>query len=563
MVHNSDPKYRYQGRKFPHDLSHNLMFTSSCGQLIPVLTDFLYPGDHVEIASNLFTRLAEVETAAFTKMREHIEYFFVPINHIISTFPQFIYGVGKNVSVLTTDPNTIATQVGVPILEPSTDYNAMITGKFDLFNQSVSGDAKRLLDMLEYSGAPDYNVLGVNGMGVNVLRICAYHKIFFDHYALQDRTIIDNSLYNLDDCLPNMPYIPFGTPSLRDASKFFSIHYRPFQHDYFSDMKVSPVETPSFAKNATSSLSANVNNWLSNRSNFKALNPQSVHNSDDASTVGFYDTSTSVSLYSLTSANIRALFAVDKLLEITRRSKKDYAHQTMAHFGSNVPEGISGSVYRLGSITQDLTIQDVDAGANSVYFDSQNNQAVPTSFLGQQGGKGVTMEKNLRPVKFTAPCHGILMGIYSCEPLVNYPDTMISRQNSYALREDFFTPEYDHLGMQPIFGYEMYAAYPSLRTNVYGWQYRYQESKQKFNRITTGFNTAGLSSWNTVRSTSQFFSNQEFAFYIPPTYLNSIMLVQYDNDDFGTDPLRHSLDFYYMKSSVMSNYSLPQLSGNV
>ena len=151
MVHNSDPNYSYQGRKFPHDLSHNLMFTSSCGQLIPVLSDFLYPGDHVEIATNLFTRMSEVETAAFTKMREHIEYFFVPMNHIISTYPQFIYGVGKNQSVLTTDPNTIATQVGIPILNPSTDYNALLTGKFDLFSQSLSGDAKRLLSKIVLS----------------------------------------------------------------------------------------------------------------------------------------------------------------------------------------------------------------------------------------------------------------------------------------------------------------------------------------------------------------------------------------------------------------------------
>lgn len=547
MAHKQDPSYTYQGKKFPHDLTHNLKFTTSVGHLIPVLADILYPSDHVKIKPVLFSRMADLETAAFTRLREHIEYFFVPMNQIISSFPQFIYGVGRNNSALIDASGTPL----VPILDATVDVDALITGA-DMFGITNKNNAKRLLDMCGYSSDVT-NVTSTNKLGCNVLPICAYHKVFFDHYAIQDRTNINPYLWNLDDSVAT-GFVQFGATS-RPAGDFFSLHYRPFMHDYYTDMKVSPLESAS-SINANGNLTGRVNNWLSNQSSFSAVNPSGATGTDDRTTVAYYDSSNNIQQKQFTTANIRAMFAVDKLLEITRRSKKDYAHQTLAHFGANVNEGISGRAYKIGSVTQELSIQDVDATACS-----DIGTGGLASFLGQQGGKGITVNQANRMVDFTAPCHGILIGIYSAEPIIDYPDNMMDRKWMYRYRQDFFTPEFDHLGMQPIFGYEINAADLGNRGTVYGWQYRYQESKQKFNRITTGFNTSGLSSWTTVRNQLQF-GNTENSFYISPYYLDPIMLVNFDQTDMGTDPLRHSLDQIYYKSSVMSNFSLPQLSGN-
>lgn len=547
MAHKQDPTYTYQGKKFPHDLSHNLKFTTSVGHLIPVLADILYPSDHVKVKPVLFSRMADLETAAFTRLREHIEYFFVPMNQIISSFPQFIYGVGRNNSALIDASGSPS----VPILDPTVDVDALITGA-DMFGITNKNNAKRLLDMCGYSSDVT-NVTSTNKLGCNVLPICAYHKVFFDHYAIQDRTNINPYLWNLDDSVAT-GFVQFGATS-RPAGDFFSLHYRPFMHDYYTDMKVSPLESAS-SINANGNLTGRVNNWLSNQSSFSAVNPTGATGSDDRTTVAYYDSSNNIQQKQFTTANIRAMFAVDKLLEITRRSKKDYAHQTLAHFGANVNEGISGRAYKIGSVTQELSIQDVDATASS-----DIGTGGLASFLGQQGGKGITVNQADRMVDFTAPCHGILIGIYSAEPIIDYPDNMMDRKWMYRYRQDFFTPEFDHLGMQPIFGYEINAADLGNRGTVYGWQYRYQESKQKFNRITTGFNTSGLSAWTTVRNQLQF-GNTENSFYISPYYLDPIMLVNFDQTDMGTDPLRHSLDQIYYKSSVMSNFSLPQLTGN-
>ena len=549
-LHKNDPSYTYQGKKFPHDCTHNLKFTTSVGHLIPVLSDLLYPGDHVKIKPLLFSRMADLETAAFTRLREHIEYFFVPLNQIISSFPQFIYGVGRNNSALIEASGTPC----IPTLDTTQDISALLTGA-DMFGITAIHNAKRLLDMCGYSSNTS-NVLSTSKMGVNVLPICAYHKAFFDYYAIQDRTHINPHLFNLDDCIAT-GFVQFGTG--RPAPDFFSLHYRPYMHDYYTDMKVSPLE--SFASfNANANLTGRINNWLGTRSQVIPVDPSGTvaTTSSDATTIRIPQPSGNLSANDYTTANIRAMFAVDKLLEITRRSKKDYSHQTLAHFGSSVNEGISGRSYKIGSITQELSIQDVDATAAST-----DASSTFTSILGQQGGKGVTDPRQQvdRLVDFTAPCHGILIGIYSAEPVIDYPDTMINKLWTYKNKEDFFTPEFDHLGMQPIFGYELNASTVASRSTVYGWQYRYQESKQKFNRITTGFTTSGLSSWTTVRNALQM-GNSENAFYISPYYLDPIMLVSFDQTDYGTDPLRHSLDQIYYKSSVMSNFSLPQLSGN-
>lgn len=547
MAHKQDPTYTYQGKKFPHDLTHNLKFTTSVGHLIPVLTDILYPSDHVKIKPVLFSRLADLETAAFTRLREHIEYFFVPMNQLISSFPQFIYGVGRNNSSLIDASGTPS----VPILDTTVDIDALIIGA-DMFGVTNKNNAKRLLDMCGYSSDVT-NVTSTSKLGCNVLPICAYHKVFYDHYAIQDRTNLNPYLWNLDDSV-NTGFVQFS-PTTRPAGDFFSLHYRPFMHDYYTDMKVSPLESLS-SINANANLTSQVNNWLGTNSYPVSVNPSGNSGADDRTTVAFSNTASAVPTKGLSTANIRAMFAVDKLLEITRRSKKDYAHQTLAHFGASVNEGISGRAYKIGSVTQELSIQDVDATASS-----DIGTGGLASYLGQQGGKGVTVQQADRMVDFTAPCHGILIGLYSAEPIIDYPDNMMDRKWMYRYRQDFFTPEFDHLGMQPIFGYEINASDLSNRGTVFGWQYRYQESKQKFNRITTGFNTSGLSAWTTVRNQLQF-GNTENSFYISPYYLDPIMLVAFDQTDMGTDPLRHSLDQIYYKSSVMSNFSLPQLTGN-
>ena len=60
------PKSRARLGRHGHDLSRRVLFTSSCGQLLPVLHDILSPGESVRINETLFTRTQPLKTAAVT-----------------------------------------------------------------------------------------------------------------------------------------------------------------------------------------------------------------------------------------------------------------------------------------------------------------------------------------------------------------------------------------------------------------------------------------------------------------------------------------------------------------
>lgn len=554
------PKFTYNGGKSPHDLSHRLLFTSTVGQMLPILSQNLLPDDHVKIGFNLFTRLADVKTSAFVRIREHIDVYFVPLVQLYSPFAQFIYGVGKNNSSWFGNTATDGKSFDhIPLLGHDTFQQIDYEQGFDMFGCSLEKDAKILFQLLGLSDDP-MNVFGENGVAVNPFKILAYNKIWYDWFAIADRTEIYPNSWNIDKWY-NYSVIPAGGWS----HSWINIHYRPWKLDYFTGVLPSPLES-SGSVNAQSNLRGQVRDWLSSQDRVVLLNnADDISSNDEITNVALrpddYKGTASTNLAKVTTSAIRSIFAVEKLLEITRRNGKNYADQTLAHFGAKVPQGIDSKSYHVGSISQDLTIQDVDAtAAGSATLESDEN----FSILGQVGGKGVTQNSNNNVLDFHAPCHGILMALYSAEPVLDYPNKMIDRQNLYGVREDYYTPEFDNLGMQPLFGINLNASSVDHRNDIYGWTYRYQELKEAYNRVTLGFTEEGLSDWRTVKDL-QYFANRERDFYVNPDFLNSIMLKSYDKSDtgFGTDPLRHACDIYLHKSSVMSNFSLPSLKNNM
>lgn len=564
------PKFTYNGGKSPHDLSHRLLFTSTVGQLLPILSQNLLPDDHVRIGFNLFTRMADVKTSAFVRIREHIDVYFVPIVQLFSPFEQFIYGVGRPGSSFfypldSTGPSPVPSGQPdrfdhIPMFGAVTFSSTSTIPDYDVFGVNNVKNLKALSALMGYSNTPQAFTATGATITVNPFKFLAYQKIFYDWFAIGDRTPIVAQAWNIDSC-----YTESVISSIHRNYLKVQMHYRPWKLDYFTGVLPSPLESSS-SLNAQSNLRGQVKDWLSSKDTVSLLdNSNTSSSSDDATNVGFipdlYKGTASGALGKVTTSAIRSIFAVEKLLEITRRSGKNYADQTAAHFGAKVPQGIDNKSYHIGSISQDLTIQDVDAtAAGSASLESDEN----FSILGQVGGKGVTSQSNNRSLEFHAPCHGILMALYSAEPILDYPNSMIDRQNLYNVREDYYTPEFDNLGMQPLFGINLNVQDTPYLNKIYGWTYRYQELKESFNRVTLGFAETGLSDWRTVKPLSSML-NAEKDFYVNPDYLNSIMLKSYDKlaPDFGSDPLRHCVDIYLHKSSVMSNFSLPSLKNNM
>ena len=70
------------------DLSRRNCFSSKVGELLPVATVECIPGDSFKIKTTSFTRTVPCQTAAFTRINEYFDWFFVPYRLLYTTFNQ-------------------------------------------------------------------------------------------------------------------------------------------------------------------------------------------------------------------------------------------------------------------------------------------------------------------------------------------------------------------------------------------------------------------------------------------------------------------------------------------
>lgn len=101
------------------DLSHRHMFTAQFGELLPVFTQWVNPNETFKIGYNGKTRTAALNTDAFTRIRENIQYYFVPFQSLWKYFEQQVNNLtkgdaGQNISKFassSTDASQITTSL--------------------------------------------------------------------------------------------------------------------------------------------------------------------------------------------------------------------------------------------------------------------------------------------------------------------------------------------------------------------------------------------------------------------------------------------------------------------
>ena len=101
------------------DLSHRHMFTAQVGELLPVFTQWVNPNETFKIGYNGKTRTAALNTDAFTRIRENIQYYFVPFQSVWKYFEQQVNNLtkgdaGQNISKFarsSTDASQISTSL--------------------------------------------------------------------------------------------------------------------------------------------------------------------------------------------------------------------------------------------------------------------------------------------------------------------------------------------------------------------------------------------------------------------------------------------------------------------
>ena len=95
------------------DLSHRHMFTAQVGELLPVFTQWVNPNETFKIGYNGKTRTAALNSDAFTRIRENIQYYFVPFQSLWRFFEQQVNNMtvgdaGQNISKVALNSSTSA-----------------------------------------------------------------------------------------------------------------------------------------------------------------------------------------------------------------------------------------------------------------------------------------------------------------------------------------------------------------------------------------------------------------------------------------------------------------------
>lgn len=85
------------------DLTHRHMFTAQVGELLPVFSQWVNPNETFKIGYNGKTRTASLNTDAFTRIRENIQYYFVPFQSLWKYFESQVNNLikgdaGQNIS---------------------------------------------------------------------------------------------------------------------------------------------------------------------------------------------------------------------------------------------------------------------------------------------------------------------------------------------------------------------------------------------------------------------------------------------------------------------------------
>ena len=101
------------------DLSHRHMFTAQVGELLPVFSQWVNPNETFKIGYDGKTRTAALNTDAFTRIRENIQYYFVPFQSLWKYFEQQVNNLtkgdaGQNISKFassSTDASQISTSL--------------------------------------------------------------------------------------------------------------------------------------------------------------------------------------------------------------------------------------------------------------------------------------------------------------------------------------------------------------------------------------------------------------------------------------------------------------------
>jgi hypothetical protein len=475
------------------DLSFKKNFTAKAGELLPVMVKEVLPGDTFKINLKAFTRTQPVNTAAFARIREYYDFFFVPYdllwNKSNTLLTQMYDNPQHSVSLDPTQNFVLNGEMPYLISESIANYLSTVSSSSTLtdFKSNYFGydRSKCSVKLLEYLGYGNYESFLTEkwataplmaNVNQNVFGLLAYQKIYSDFYRDSQWERISPSTFNLDFLDgSNMDLSDFFVESFYKNYNFFDLRYCNWQKDLFHGV----LPHQQYGETAVASITPDVTGKLT-LSNFSTVGTSPIIASGTATkNLPSFDTVGNLSILVLRQAEF-----LQKWKEITQSGNKDYKDQLEKHWGVSVGDGFSELCTYLGGVSSSIDINEVV------------NTNITGSAVADIAGKGVGVANG--EINFNSKDrYGLIMCIYHCLPLLDYTTDMLDPAFLKVNATDYAVPEFDRVGMQSMPLVQLMNPLRSVADAsglVLGYVPRYIDYKTSVDQSVGGFKRT-LNSW--------------------------------------------------------------------
>ena len=524
------------------DMSSRLLFSSKAGEMLPVFVQEAIPSNKKKITFEWFTRTQPLDTAAYTRLREYVDFYFVPYDQLWKQWRSFALQMNDN-AIYASDINR---QQSISDKHPYFTVKQVANFVHKISNQMKDEDKQNCLGfargpltckLLEYLGYGDFTPYLVKeyedpddevsssfenmiNVPLNPFPLLAYQKIYQDKIRNTQWEKSAPYTYNLDYINgDNDLQIPVESIDVSSRVSMFEMQYMNWNKDYYmgllpnsqyGDEAVVPI-TASHGFNISTDTYLYTDNNPSELSNTSAFFKGNDYRNPDGSYTfagalgghdAMYTTKLGVSVPSsaLTDALdglsillLRQYEMLQKYREVQQSAPTDYKSQIEKLFGVSLSWHDSNQVRWLGGVSRNIEINDIV----NTNLDSDSAKATIH-------GKGVGVGDG--SVEFdTNGEYGLVIGIYHVRPILEYSLSAPYKLNTKFRFSDYAQPAFDRIGLQAVTAGELFNSPHLIKylmdrpvpfdperflTMVLGYGPRYLDYKTQVDRVVGIFKTS-------------------------------------------------------------------------
>lgn len=460
-----------------HNISYELKQDARFGLLYPVFRRHFVPGDRVSLGNEIVIRFNPMITPILHEINCFVHYFFVPYRILWDNWENFITG-GEDGMDNSSQP-TWRSATGHDLISDLYDYF-----HFDHWLDSNSGKhidsrvldyPRRAYNLIWNEYYRDEHLQGEVGDDSDELLFRSWEKDYFtsarpDTQLGESPAVPISGSVNFDlSSINNGPIgITYGTTA--SIPNFGGLNLGPGGTVVdFSSGNPGPTGSPITLNPNVAGISPvnqSLNNWLR---------------------------SANINLLSANSFDVnmlREIWQIQRWKERNMRAGARYTEFIKSRFPAYPRDERLQRPEYIGGTYSPIIISEVLQTSNTV------NQSTGQQPLADLAGHAITADKSFVG-KYKVEEYGIIIGLMSIMPKPVYAQGQ-DREFIYDNRFDYYFPEFQHLGEQPVFGRELCLTASNYDESVFGYQGRYNELRYGRNHVC-GLMRNDLAHWHMAR----------------------------------------------------------------